>query len=97
MPSAGGIEKSVRTSKDCKISRKQDERGDFMAGVSATGREGYTGELWRSIEGIYAEILAHPFLQGLTDGTLAKDRFHFYVVQGHTLSWFFSKSAVKNR
>ncbi len=52
-----------------------------MAGVSATGREGYTGELWRSIEGIYAEILAHPFLQGLTDGTLAKDRFRFYVVQ----------------
>ena len=54
-----------------------------MAGVSATGRDGYTGELWRFIEGIYAEILAHLFLQGLTDGTLAKDRFRFYVVHSH--------------
>jgi hypothetical protein len=81
MPSAGGIEKSRSTSKDCRISRKQGEGGDFMARVSATGREGYTGELWRSIEGLYAEILAHPFLQGLIAGTLAKDRFRFYVVQ----------------
>ena len=44
-------------------------------------RQGYTGELWRSIEGIYAEILAHPFLTGLTDGTLAEECFRFYVLQ----------------
>ncbi len=47
-------------------------------GVSRTG---FTGELWRSIEGVYAEILAHPFLTGLTDGTLAEERFRFYVLQ----------------
>jgi thiaminase/transcriptional activator TenA len=44
-------------------------------------RKGFTGELWRSIEGVYAEILAHPFLTGLTDGTLAEERFRFYVLQ----------------
>lgn len=44
-------------------------------------REGFTGELWRSIEGIYIEILGHPFLRGLIDGTLAEERFRFYVLQ----------------
>ena len=44
-------------------------------------RKGFTGELWRSIEGVYAEILAHPFLTGLTDGTLAEERFRLYVLQ----------------
>jgi thiaminase (transcriptional activator TenA) len=44
-------------------------------------RKGFTGELWRSIEGVYAEILAHPFLLGLTDGTLGEDHFRFYVLQ----------------
>ena len=45
------------------------------------GREGFTGELWRSIENIYAQILAHPFLRGLTDGTLSEERFRFYILQ----------------
>ncbi len=44
-------------------------------------RGGFTGELWRSIEDIYAGILAHPFLQGLTDGSLDEERFRFYVLQ----------------
>jgi thiaminase (transcriptional activator TenA) len=44
-------------------------------------RKGFTGELWRSIEGVYAEILAHPFLLGLTDGMLAEEHFRFYVLQ----------------
>jgi len=51
-----------------------------MAEVSATTRTGFTGELWRSIESIYAEILAHPFLRGLTDGTLSEEHFRFYVL-----------------
>ena len=46
-----------------------------------TERAGFTGELWRSIEGIYAQILAHPFLRGLTNGTLPADRFEHYVLQ----------------
>ena len=52
-----------------------------MSEIRGTKREGFTGELWRSIEIIYDEILAHPFLQGLTDGTLSDERFHFYVLQ----------------
>ena len=49
--------------------------------IPATGREGFTNELWRSITSIYSEILAHRFLRGLTDGTLTEERFRFYVLQ----------------
>ncbi|MDQ3841251.1 MAG: thiaminase II [Actinomycetota bacterium] len=52
-----------------------------MAEVSATRRTGFTGELWCSIESTYTEILAHPFLRGLTDGTLTEEQFRFYVLQ----------------
>ena len=52
-----------------------------MYKVPATEREGFTNELWRSITSIYDEILAHPFLRGLTDGTLTEERFRFYVLQ----------------
>jgi thiaminase/transcriptional activator TenA len=40
-----------------------------------------TAELWRSIEGIYAAILRHPFVAGLTDGSLPRESFRFYAVQ----------------
>src|SRR4029453_8130805 len=36
---------------------------------------------WRSIEPIYAAILRHPFLRGLTDGSLPREAFRFYAVQ----------------
>lgn len=42
---------------------------------------GFTDELWRSITPIYDAILRHPFLRGLTDGSLPRDRFEFYAVQ----------------
>ncbi len=51
------------------------ERGGSLSG------SGFTTELWRSIEGIYAAILDHPFIRGLTDGSLPRDRFRHYVVQ----------------
>src|SRR3989454_7749168 len=41
----------------------------------------FSAELWRSIEPIYAEILAHPFVRGLTDGSLPREAFRFYAVQ----------------
>lgn len=41
----------------------------------------FTFELWASIEPIYAAILSHPFIAGLTDGSLARERFEFYAVQ----------------
>jgi thiaminase (transcriptional activator TenA) len=37
--------------------------------------------LWAGIDDIYAAILAHPFIAGLTDGSLEREAFRFYVVQ----------------
>ena len=41
----------------------------------------FSDELWDGITGIFDAILAHPFLAGMTDGSLAADAFTFYVVQ----------------
>ena len=41
----------------------------------------FTDELWASIEPIYAHILRHPFIAGLTDGSLPRSRFELYAVQ----------------
>ncbi len=41
----------------------------------------FSEELFERIEGIYRRILAHPFVQGLTDGSLAEDAFRFYAIQ----------------
>src|SRR6266849_2839085 len=41
----------------------------------------FTADLWRSIEPIYAAILRHPFVAGLTDGSLPRPSFQFYAVQ----------------
>lgn len=41
----------------------------------------FTAELWRSIEETYVAILCHPFLTGLTDGSLPRQSFQFYAVQ----------------
>lgn len=41
----------------------------------------FTSRLWAGIEPIYAEILRHPFLDGLADGTLDRQVFRFYVIE----------------
>ncbi len=41
----------------------------------------FSDELWKSIEGLFEQILEHPFLKGLTDGTLDEEAFRFYVIQ----------------
>jgi thiaminase (transcriptional activator TenA) len=41
----------------------------------------FTSELWKGIGDIYSAILVHPFVTGLTDGSLPHGRFAFYVVQ----------------
>jgi thiaminase/transcriptional activator TenA len=43
--------------------------------------ESFSAQLWDSISDIYEAILAHPFLTGLTDGTLPEESFAFYVIQ----------------
>ncbi len=41
----------------------------------------WTDELWAASEDVYAAILDHPFLTGLTSGTLDEAAFAYYVAQ----------------
>jgi thiaminase/transcriptional activator TenA len=41
----------------------------------------FSTDLWRSIAPIYAAILRHPFVRGLTDGSLPRESFRFYAIQ----------------
>jgi thiaminase/transcriptional activator TenA len=41
----------------------------------------FTAELWKAAAPIYDAILRHPFLVGLTDGSLPRESFRFYAVQ----------------
>jgi thiaminase (transcriptional activator TenA) len=41
----------------------------------------FTEGLWDGISDIYDAILAHPFITGLTDGTLPAESFAFFVMQ----------------
>ncbi len=41
----------------------------------------FSQELFQRVEGIYGSILAHPFVKGLTDGSLSEEAFRFYAVQ----------------
>lgn len=42
--------------------------------------------LWAHIDGIYRKICEHPFVTGLTKGTLGRNQFRYYLVQdGHYL------------
>ncbi|NKN80684.1 thiaminase II, partial [Weissella cibaria] len=41
----------------------------------------FPDRLWKRIEPIYEATLAHPFIRGLTDGTLPRDTFLFYLKQ----------------
>jgi thiaminase/transcriptional activator TenA len=40
-----------------------------------------TEELWAGIESVFGAIVGHPFIVGLTDGSLGREAFRFYVVQ----------------
>ncbi|HEY0573941.1 MAG TPA: thiaminase II [Pseudonocardia sp.] len=40
-----------------------------------------SGLLWSRIEHIYQGVLAHPFVTGLTDGSLPPESFRHYIVQ----------------
>jgi len=43
--------------------------------------DSFSAGLWQGVSGIYAAILAHPFVTGLADGSLPRESFEFYVVQ----------------
>jgi thiaminase/transcriptional activator TenA len=44
-------------------------------------QERFSAELWSGIDEIFGAILAHPFISGLTDGSLERESFQFYVIQ----------------
>ena len=51
--------------------------------------------LWSDVEDVYAAILAHPFISGLTDGTLPRESFRHYIVQdAHYLRGYAKALAV---
>ena len=41
----------------------------------------FRSRLWDAMQEIFARILVHPFVAGLTDGSLPRDAFAHYVVQ----------------
>lgn len=41
----------------------------------------YLDELWEAVEPVYQQIIEHPYNKELAEGTLAKDRFKFYISQ----------------
>jgi thiaminase (transcriptional activator TenA) len=41
----------------------------------------FRARMWNAMEQVFARILAHPFLAGLTDGSLPRETFAHYVVQ----------------
>lgn len=51
------------------------------SGAVPSAPGGWSARLWREAQGTYDAILAHPFLTGLTDGTLDPAVFGHYVVQ----------------
>ncbi|WP_422742866.1 thiaminase II [Mycobacterium sp. WMMD1722] len=44
-------------------------------------QQAWSQRLWRDIEPIYAAILAHPFVEGLVDGSLEEPVFAHYIAQ----------------
>jgi thiaminase (transcriptional activator TenA) len=50
-------------------------------GQAATSPATLSAHLWAAIEDVYAAILEHPFVRGLSDGTLGREAFLFYVIQ----------------
>lgn len=38
-------------------------------------------ELWGSISDVFSAILSHPFIKGLTEGTLEEEKFRYYILQ----------------
>jgi thiaminase/transcriptional activator TenA len=53
----------------------------LLAAPAVRAQKPFTGELWASVQSIYARTLEHPFLKELADGTLPRSRFEFYLIQ----------------
>lgn len=67
----------------------------FLLLAPALGAQPFTPELWTSIQPVYGKTLEHPFLSGLTDGSLPRQRFQFYLQQDSTYLKAFSQALYK--
>src|SRR3954467_6007136 len=52
----------------------------------------FTDDLWQQIKPVYDAILDHPFLNQMADGTLARERFVFYMKQDSLYLQEFSRA-----
>jgi thiaminase/transcriptional activator TenA len=49
--------------------------------LATAGGPKFSEEAWQANQAVYQEILKHPFLTGLQDGTLDRKAFAFYLIQ----------------
>ncbi|MFP3190621.1 MAG: thiaminase II [Thermoproteota archaeon] len=49
-------------------------------------------KLWAYIEDIFSSIISHPFIKGLTDGTLEEEKFRYYIIQDYLYLREFSRA-----
>ena len=63
-------------------------------------KDGFYAEIRQSMEPLWRSILDHPFVCGIGDGSLARDRFEFYLKQDYVylidFSRVFGLAAVKS-
>lgn len=52
---------------------------------------GFYGEMRRKSDPVWKSILDHPFVRGIGDGTLPRDRFEFYLKQDYVYLVDFSR------
>ena len=64
----------------------------FLAVSISASAADFTDRLWQRIAPIYSKTTSHPFLKGLTDGTLPRDRFTFYLQQDALYLGAFSRA-----
>jgi len=70
-------------------------RGILLALCAAPVWAGtFTERLWQRAQPIYQEILEHPFLKGLVDGSLPRERFEYYLEQDSLYLGAFSRALL---
>lgn len=60
-----------------------------------------THQLFESVRPIWESYLKHPFIQGISDGTLPKEKFQYYMIQDYLYLYEYAKvfalGAVKTK
>lgn len=51
----------------------------------------FTERLYQDTEDIWEKYYSHPFIKGIEEGTLDKEKFKFYMIQDYIYLWDYSK------